>query len=124
MNRCFAVAGALSGFIAVACGAFGAHSLRQRLPPDLLAVFETGARYQMYHAFGLLIVAWAVARWPGTALQLAGWCFITGTARFSGSLYILAVSGFRWLGAFTPLGGIALLAGWLLLAWGLWKQGS
>ena len=78
-------------------------------------MFETGARYQMYHAFGLLAVAWAVTRWPGPLVQWAGWLFLAGTILFSGSLYALALSGIRWLGAITPLGGIAFLAGWACL---------
>src|SRR5436190_3545573 len=107
MDRAFALAGAVSAFIAVAAGAFGAHALRARLSPELLAVFETGARYQMYHALGLMAVAWAVTRWPGALPQWAGWLFVVGTVLFSGSLYALALSGVRWLGAITPLGGVA-----------------
>jgi uncharacterized membrane protein YgdD (TMEM256/DUF423 family) len=116
MDRLFAMLGAASGFVAVAAGAFGAHALRARLAPDLLAVFETAARYQMYHALALLAVAWAAARWPGPLPQWAGWLFVVGTVLFSGSLYALALSGTRWLGAITPLGGAAFLAGWICLA--------
>ena len=94
------------------------HALRARLSPDLLAVFETAARYQMYHALGLLAVAWMVTRWPGPWPVRAGWLFVAGTVLFSGSLYALALTGVRWLGAITPLGGAAFLAGWLCLAWG------
>lgn len=115
-DRLFAILGAVSAFVAVAAGAFGAHALRARLSPDLLAVFETGARYQMYHALGLLAVAWAVTRWPSPWPPRAGWLFLAGTVLFSGSLYALALSGIRWLGAITPLGGLAFLAGWLCLA--------
>jgi uncharacterized membrane protein YgdD (TMEM256/DUF423 family) len=114
----FATLGATSAFVAVGAGAFGAHALRARLSPDLLAVFETGARYQMYHALGLLAVAWAATRWPGPWPVRAGWLFLAGTVLFSGSLYALALTGVRWLGAVTPLGGVAFLAGWLCLAWG------
>ena len=121
MERTFAILGALSGFAAVAAGAFGAHGLRQRLSPDMLAVFETGARYQMYHAIALLAVAWAGTRWPGSAMQFAGWAFVAGTLLFSGSLYLLSLTGARWLGAITPVGGVAFLAGWLGLAWGAWE---
>jgi uncharacterized membrane protein YgdD (TMEM256/DUF423 family) len=117
-DRLFATLGAASAFVAVAAGAFGAHALRARLSPDLLAVFETGARYQMYHALGLLAVAWAATRWPGPWPVRAGWLFLAGTVLFSGSLYALALTGVRWLGAVTPLGGAAFLAGWLCLAWG------
>ena len=119
MDRTFALAGSLSAFLAVAAGAFGAHALRARLSPDLLAVFETGARYQMYHALGLLMVAWAVTRWPGVPVRAAGWLFIAGTVLFSGSLYLLALTGARWLGAVTPLGGLLFLGGWLGLALGI-----
>jgi uncharacterized membrane protein YgdD (TMEM256/DUF423 family) len=116
MSRTFFVLGALSAFLAVAAGAFGAHALRARLSPDLLAAFETGARYQMYHALALVAVAWAVQRWPGTLAEWAGWLFVAGTLLFSGSLYALALTGVRWLGAITPLGGLAFLAGWICLA--------
>ena len=116
MDRLFFGLGALSAFLAVAAGAFGAHALRARLAPDLLAVFETAARYQMYHALGLVAVAWAAARWPGGLIAWAGWLFVAGTVIFSGSLYALALTGVRWLGAITPLGGVAFLAGWLCLA--------
>jgi uncharacterized membrane protein YgdD (TMEM256/DUF423 family) len=116
MDAVFFRLGAFSALIAVAAGAFGAHALRTRLSPELLAVFETGARYQMYHALGLMAVAWAITRWPGPLLTWAGWLFAAGTVLFSGSLYALALSGMRWLGAVTPFGGVAFLAGWLCLA--------
>lgn len=118
MDRLFFALGSASALVAVAAGAFGAHGLRARLSPDLLAVFETAARYQMYHALALLAVGWAVTRWPGPWPVRAGWLFAVGTLLFSGSLYALALSGMRWLGAVTPLGGVAFLAGWacLLLA--------
>jgi uncharacterized membrane protein YgdD (TMEM256/DUF423 family) len=115
MDRLFFSIGALSALISVAAGAFGAHALRARLSPEYLSVFETAARYQMYHALGLLAVAWAVGRWPGALAQWAGWLFVAGTVLFSGSLYALALTGARWLGAITPLGGIAFLVGWLCL---------
>lgn len=118
-ERIFAVAGAISGFMSVAAGAFGAHALRQRLTPDLLAIFETGVRYQVYHALALFAVAWAVGRWNTPQIVWAGWLFIAGTVVFSGSLYALSLSGSRWLGAVTPIGGVCFLAGWLALAWGI-----
>ncbi len=117
MDRLFFALGALSAFISVAAGAFGAHALKARLPSDLLTVFETGARYQLFHALGLLAVAWASTRWGGGAVTAAGWLFVAGTILFSGSLYALALTGIRALGAVTPLGGVAFLAGWALLAW-------
>jgi uncharacterized membrane protein YgdD (TMEM256/DUF423 family) len=116
MDRLFFSLGAGSAFLSVAAGAFGAHALRGRLSPEYLAVFETAARYQMYHALGLLAVAWALSRWPGSTSQWAGWLFVAGTVLFSGSLYALALTGVRWLGAITPLGGVAFLGGWFCLA--------
>lgn len=115
MDRLFFGVGALSALFSVAAGAFGAHAVRARLTPEYLAVFETAARYQMYHALGLLAVAWAVTRWPGLLPVWAGWLFVAGTVLFSGSLYILALTGTRWWGAITPLGGLAFLGGWLCL---------
>lgn len=114
--RTFWIIGCLFGLLAVAAGAFGAHALRQRLTPEHLAVFETAVRYQMYHALALLAVAWAGEQWPGTAAQAAGWLFTFGVVVFSGSLYLLTLTGTRWLGAITPIGGVAMLAGWLALA--------
>jgi len=122
MYRAFALAGSLSALIAVAAGAFGAHALRARLAEDLLVVFETAARYQMYHAFALLFVAWATTQWPSTTLFVAGCLFLGGTMLFSGSLYLLALTGTRWWGAVTPVGGLCLLSGWLALAVGLWRR--
>ena len=116
MERLFFGLGAASAAVAVAAGAFGAHALRARLTPASLAVFETGARYQMYHALALFAVAWALSRWPGQLPVWAGWLFVAGTVLFSGSLYILALTGTRWWGAVTPLGGVAFLAGWICLA--------
>jgi uncharacterized membrane protein YgdD (TMEM256/DUF423 family) len=116
MSQTFILLGALSGFISVAAGAFGAHALRRRLAEDLLAIFETGARYEMYHALALLAVGALAARASSPALRAAGWLFVVGTVLFSGSLYALALTGVRRLGAITPLGGLAFLAGWLALA--------
>lgn len=120
MTRLFAILGSLSALVAVALGAFAAHGLRGRLSPDMLGTFEVGARYHMYHALALVAVAWASTRWPGAAVSAAGWLFVAGTVLFSGSLYVLSVTGQRWLGAVTPLGGAAFLLGWLALAWGAW----
>jgi uncharacterized membrane protein YgdD (TMEM256/DUF423 family) len=119
MERVFYVAGAALSFLAVGLGAFGAHALRDRLAPDLLAVYETGVRYHVYHALGLFAVAYASARWPGAATTAAGWLLVAGIVLFSGSLYLLALTGVRWLGAITPLGGLAFLAGWAALVWGV-----
>jgi uncharacterized membrane protein YgdD (TMEM256/DUF423 family) len=119
MERTFVALGALMAGLAVAAGAFGAHGLRNRLDADMLAVFETAARYQMYHGLALLAVAWAVGRWSGAAT--AGWLFVAGIVLFSGSLYVLSLSGVRWLGAITPFGGLCFLAGWAVLAWSAWR---
>jgi uncharacterized membrane protein YgdD (TMEM256/DUF423 family) len=108
----------VSGLVGVALGAFAAHGLKARLAPELLAVFETGVRYQMYHAFALFAAAWGFTRWQSQIFGLAGGLFVAGIVIFSGSLYLLAFTGERWLGAVTPLGGLAFLAGWLCLAWG------
>jgi uncharacterized membrane protein YgdD (TMEM256/DUF423 family) len=112
------IAGVL-GFLAVAAGAFGAHALRARLGPDMLATFETGVRYQMYHALALGGVGLLTGRFSAPQLVAAGWLFILGTAIFSGSLYALTFTGARWWGAVTPFGGVALLAGWGSLIWGV-----
>ena len=124
MDRIFAALGAASGFIGVAAGAFGAHGLKARLTPELLAVFDTAARYQMLHALALLAVAWAIGRWPGRGAVASGWCFVAGTLIFSGSLYLLALTGVRGLGAITPVGGVLFLLGWLLLALAAWRGGA
>jgi uncharacterized membrane protein YgdD (TMEM256/DUF423 family) len=122
VDRLFFALGSASALLAVAAGAFGAHGLRARLSHDLLAVFETGARYQMYHALALLGIGWAVTRWPGPWPVRAGWLFLLGTLLFSGSLYALALTGVRWLGAITPFGGVAFLAGWTCLFLGLLRR--
>ena len=122
MHRAFFIAGAISGGLGVALGAFAAHGLRNRLAPDMLAVFEAGVRYQMYHALALLAAGWVGARWPGASATAAGWLFIAGTVIFSGTLYLLSVTGLRWLGALTPFGGLAFIAGWLALAWSAWSR--
>src|SRR5690349_14386102 len=114
MDRTFLLIGAVLGFVGVSFGAFGAHALRSRLSADMLAVFETGVRYQMYHVFAILIVAAAIGR-IGDARMLvaAGWCFAGGVLLFSGSLYALALTGTSALGAITPFGGLLFLTGWL-----------
>ena len=121
MERAFATLGAVSACVAVAAGAFGAHFLRERLAPTLLDAFETGVRYQMYHALALFLVAGALTRWPTAPVRAAGWLFIAGTVVFSGSLYLLALTGVRAFGALTPVGGLAFLGGWLALAVGVWQ---
>ena len=116
MTRMFVALGAISALLAVAAGAFGAHALRNRLVPDMQGVFETGARYHMTTPRAVR-GAWAFTRWPGGPVIAAGWLFVAGTVLFSGSLYLLALTGQRWLGAITPLGGLAFILGWAALAW-------
>ena len=106
----------------MAAGAFGAHALRARLEPDLLAVFETGARYQMYHALALVGVGLAAEHWAGPLLRVAGWLFIAGTVLFSGSLYLLSAHAPRIVGAVTPLGGLCFIIGWACFAAGAWRS--
>lgn len=118
--RVFAFLGAVNAFLAVAAGAFGAHGLRRRISPDLLAVFEIGARYHMFHALGLFGIAWLVSRGaPGAAA--AGWAMVAGIAIFSGSLYALALTGARGFGAVTPVGGFLFLIAWALAAYAAMK---
>src|SRR5438309_4348304 len=111
MDRTFMLVGAVAAFIGVGFGAFGAHGLRGRLSPEMLAVFETGVKYQMYHALALLATAWLATRFETDWVKAAGYLFILGIILFSGSLYALSLTGIRWLGAITPLGGLAFLAG-------------
>jgi uncharacterized membrane protein YgdD (TMEM256/DUF423 family) len=116
MDRTFMFIGALMGLVGVGLGAFGAHGLRGRLTPDMLAVFETGVRYHMYHALALLATAALMARnVDGRAMLVAGWSFTAGILLFSGSLYALAFTGVTVLGAITPIGGVAFLVGWAAL---------
>ena len=115
--RLFLAAGAIAALLAVLLGAFGAHALKERVAADLMPVWRTGAEYHFYHALGLLAVGLLLLRLPGNALlKWAGWAMLAGILLFSGSLYLLALSGARWLGAVTPLGGTAFIIGWALLA--------
>lgn len=113
------VAGAVDAALAVGLGAFAAHGLKDRLDATALAVFETGARYQMYHALAIVLCGTLVARYP--AAQPAGWIFQLGIVLFSGSLYALALTGIKPLGAITPFGGVAFLVGWAWLAYAAWR---
>lgn len=120
-RQVFAVGSLLSG-LGVAFGAFGAHALKSSLSPKMLETFETGVRYQMYHGLGLLALAWAISRWPERRLMPAAWLLLAGTVVFSGSLYLLVLTGARWFGAITPVGGVMLIAGWSLVAWRLFRS--
>lgn len=115
MDRTFLLVGALAGFLAVAFGAFGAHALRGRLTPEMLGAFEAGVRYQMYHALAILAVGSILARTGGWLFATAGWLFTAGIVLFSGSLYVLALTGLTTFGAITPIGGLLFLAGWACL---------
>ena len=121
-SRRFFVLGAFFAGTAVAAGAFGAHLLKPVLDAPMLAAFETAARYQMYHALGLCLVSSADGRYPNLNCTTVGWLFITGILLFSGSLYALSLVGIPWLGALTPFGGAAFMAGWVLLAWGVLRS--
>jgi uncharacterized membrane protein YgdD (TMEM256/DUF423 family) len=116
MDRTFMLIGALAGVVGVGLGAFGAHGLRGRLSPEMLAVFETGVRYHMYHALALVATAALMGRLDGRFINAAGWLFTAGIVLFSGSLYAMALTGVTIFGAITPIGGVAFLAGWACLA--------
>jgi len=116
VSMTIATLAAISGLLGVALGAFGAHGLQDRIPADLLAIYDTGVRYHLVHALAMLAAAWADDRFGGRAARLAAWGFGLGTVVFSGSLYVLAITGARWLGAVTPIGGLLFLAGWGALA--------
>ena len=117
MSRLFFAFGSGFALIAVVTGAFAAHALKTRLSPDMFQVFEVAARYQMYHALGLIAVAWAASQWSSQLIAASGWLFVAGIVIFSGSLYILSLTGVRWLGAITPIGGVAFIIGWGCLLW-------
>jgi len=121
-DRQFFISGSMFAALGVAAGAFGVHALEDRLTPELLSIFETGARYQLIHALALLAVAWASTRWSGKPISIAGWAFVIGIIIFSGSLYTLSLTGIRILGAITPIGGVAFIVGWISLAWSAWKD--
>lgn len=125
MNNPFLVLASINGFLAVSLGAFAAHGLKNALSEDLLNIFQTGVQYHMYHTLALLAVGVLSLYFPTqTGLRIAGFLFLAGIIIFSGSLYVLALTGIRWLGAITPLGGIAFLAGWALLGWSMMRTQS
>jgi uncharacterized membrane protein YgdD (TMEM256/DUF423 family) len=122
--KLFVILGALAGAAGVALGAFGAHALKARLTPDQLAVWQTAVQYHFWHALALVAIGIIIsAALPGsTTLRWAGWLMVAGLVLFSGSLYVLVLSGARWLGAVTPFGGTAWIAAWLLLAWAVLRS--
>lgn len=118
--KTFIVIGAVAMALGVVLGAFGAHGLKARLTPDLLAVYQTGVEYHLYHALGLILVGVLAVQFPHiSGLKVGGWLLLAGILVFSGSLYVLAISGVRWLGAITPMGGLAFIVGWSWIAWSL-----
>ena len=121
MERFFALTGCFFALTAVAIGALGAHFLQSRLSSASLITLETAAKYQMYHAFALFFVAYALGRWPSVIAPTSGWLFLVGTTVFSGSLYVLIATDQRWLGMLTPIGGTLLLIGWINLMFNLTK---
>jgi len=121
-DRQLAILAALNMIAAVGAGAFGAHGLKRMLAPDLLAVWQTGVLYHLVHALGLFVIALLGARFGSTLLSTAGLVMFTGIVLFSGSLYLLAGTGTRWLGAITPIGGVAFLVAWALVAWAAWRS--
>ena len=123
MPRLFFIIGAVAAGLAVALGAFAAHALAnvETIPPERVETFKTGVLYHMMHALALLAVSWAATQWPGWPVHTAGYCFVAGLVLFSGSLYLLVLTDTRWLGAITPFGGVAFIAGWGLLAWGVFR---
>lgn len=128
MHKNFIIIAALLAAAAVMLGAFGAHGLKAKLTPDQLQVFETGVKYQFYHALGLFLLGLLLQQYQNSLLIYAGYAFLAGIVLFSGSLYLLAnktllgIEGWRWLGPVTPLGGLSFIAGWLLLAAGVWRS--
>lgn len=117
MFKLFVSLGAINAFLAVALGAFGAHALKSRLSAEMLSIFETGVQYHFYHALGLLAIGLIATHLPDSIwLKRSGWLMFLGIIIFSGSLYILSITGMRWLGAITPIGGLCFLASWILLA--------
>jgi len=118
--KTFIVIGAVIMAMGVVQEAIGAHGLKNKLTPDLLAVYQTGVEYHLYHALGLILVGVLINQFPQVSgLHTGGWLLLAGIVIFSGSLYVLAISGIRWLGAITPIGGTAFIAGWLWIAWSL-----
>lgn len=121
MLKTFVLLGSVNAFLSVALGAFGAHGLKSRISPDMLAVYETGVHYHMMHALGLILVAILAEKWSSPLISWSGWALFVGIVLFSGSLYALSISGIRILGAITPLGGVSFLIGWVLLAIAAYK---
>ncbi|MBI4429209.1 MAG: DUF423 domain-containing protein [Ignavibacteriales bacterium] len=123
-SKTFFLLGSAGGLLAVVLGAFGAHSLKSQISPEMLSAFETGIRYQMYHSLALFVVGYALGIYARRQFAIAGWLFVAGIVLFSGSLYALALTNMKWIGPVTPIGGLAFLAGWLVMGYGFWKVQS
>ncbi len=122
MDKVFAIVGCIAALMGVLAGAFAAHGLKNLMVPESLEVFQTGVRYQIYHALALLFVAWAISRWEDSIFNIAGVSFILGIMLFTGSLYLISLTGIKWLGFITPVGGVAFIFGWLILAYGIYRS--
>jgi len=123
--KIFVILGSVSAFIGVALGAFGAHGLKTKVSPEMLTVWQTGVQYHLVHALGLVLIGILCQLMPETSMvRNAGWMILSGTVLFSGSLYVMVLSDIRALGMITPLGGVAFLVGWLLIAIAAWQQTS
>lgn len=121
-SKIFLVIGSLNAMLAVMLGAFAAHGLKNHLTQDLMAIYQTAVQYHFFHALGLLVVGLIALHIPSAAVKWSGWLMVMGILLFSGSLYLLAISGTRWLGMITPFGGICFITAWALLAWSVYKQ--
>lgn len=121
--KLFAMLGAINMALGVILGAFGAHALKARLSPEMLNVFQTGVQYHIYHALGLLMVAALLIPYPNAGgLRTGGWILLAGIALFSGSLYLLALTGIRWFGPITPVGGACFIIGWIWIFWAVLRE--
>lgn len=123
-SRTFIAAGAIAGFLSVGFGAFGAHAIKNSVSSELMTIYQTAVEYQFFHALGLILTGLVFQQHQDKLIKIAGWLMITGIVIFSGSLYVLSLTGIRWLGAITPVGGTAFIAAWLLLAIGSLKKDS
>ena len=123
MSKLIIILAGINGFLAVSIGAFAAHMLRDRLSPELLNTFQTGVQYHMYHALSLFGIGLLMLNFPSsTLLRISAYLMMAGIVLFSGSLYLLSITGTRWLGAITPLGGLCFLAAWMLIVWFATRQ--
>jgi uncharacterized membrane protein YgdD (TMEM256/DUF423 family) len=121
-SKLFLIAGSVNAMLAVMLGAFAAHGLKKTLADDLLNVFQTGVQYHFYHALGLIAVGLIAMHVQSSTIKLSGWLMLTGIVLFSGSLYVLAISGMRWLGMVTPFGGVCFIAAWAVLVWAVYVE--